>query len=65
MQHSSILPQDCISGLMSFQNYFLLLYINLTWIGAQRRTVVPGVPGVPWPGTPQILADQLTLSQPG
>ena len=45
---------------VSGRNYFLTCYIPLF----NCRPVVPGVAGgVPW--YPQILADQLSLSQPG
>ena len=43
--------------------FFIIIFTYLKYISGVLSPGVPGVPGVPW--HPQILADQLTLSQPG
>ena len=51
----------CVEGGGERVIMWLLIICPLIEIGF--KGVLPGVPGVPW--HPQILADQLTLSQPG
>ena len=55
-----------------FDTYFEMIQSFYIWVGGNPffKKILPrsgvsslGVPGVPW--HPQILADQLTLSQPG